>query len=86
MVYILEGTSSMRQMSDQYILWYLPSPILSNQNFSHVHPPHEIPPLYARHFFPCNMKGVKPSTPFEVDRSATLTVEGSFLCSSISYW
>ena len=73
MVYPIEGTSTMKQVYDQYILWYLPSPPLANMNFSHVHPPHEIPPLYPKHFLQCKMKGMVHSNTFEVDRSETLT-------------
>ena len=86
MVYPLEGTFTMRQVFDHYILWCIPSPTLANMNFYHVHPPHEIPPLYPKIFLPCKMKGVAPSTPFEVDRSTTLSLEGLFVCSSMNYW
>ena len=86
MVYPLEGTSAIRQVSNQYILWYLPSPLVANKNFSHVHPPHEIPPLYPKHFLPCKMKGVAPSNPFEIYRSSNLNLEDLFLCSSMNYW
>ena len=85
MVYPPEGTYAMRQVTDQYILWYLPSPILTDMNFSHAHPPPKIPPLCPKHFLPCNMKGVTFSTPFEVERSTTLTIEGIFVCSSMTY-
>ena len=86
MVYTLEGTSIMRQVADKYILWYIPSPILAYLNFSHAHPPPKILLLFPKHFLPCNMKGVKPSTPFRGDRYATLTLEWIFVCSSKSYW
>ena len=86
MVYPPEGTSAMRQVTDQYILWYLPSPIFIDLNFSHAHPPLEIPPLCPKHFLPCSMKGMTFLTPFEVYRSATLNLEGIVMCSSMSYW
>ena len=79
MVYPLECTSTVRQVYDQYIIWCLPSPTLANSNFSHVHLPLEIPPLYPKHFLPCKMKGVAHSNPFEVDRSPNFTLEGIFV-------
>ena len=85
MVYPPNDTYAMIQEAEQYILWYLPSPILANINFSHAHPPPEIPPLCPKHFLPCNMNAVTFSTPFEVDRSVTLTLEGIIVCSSMSY-
>ena len=79
MVYPIESIYAMGLVSYQYILWYLPSPKLANVNVSHVHPPHEIPPLYPKHFLPCNMKGVEYLNPFEVDHSTNLTLEGAFV-------
>ena len=78
MACILECIYATSQMLGQDLLWNIISPTLANQNFLHVHPPHEVPPSYLMHFLPCKMKGVVHPTPFEFDIFSTLTLEYPF--------
>ena len=84
MVFILVCTSTTIQVFGQYILWYLPSPTLSNQDFSHFHPPRGIPPSYLMYFLPCKMKGVVHLNPFEFDVFVTLTLKSLLVAFQIN--